>query len=246
MPWQSGSGREVIVACVLDTASRAELPHAAGAANAAAAAATSPARSAAFTSRDPAAAIAQLAAEHDVDLVVLDCPPGVAGGRFPSRVVTVLEQTTADVALLIGAPPPAGAPLASPFGGDTHDWGAVELAALIARGRGDGLRLIGVATEDDDASRLVARAALALQHAVGLSTEPALAEPGAASLIAAAAGCGGLVIGLSDRWRAEGLGALRGALAESSGSVLAVRRGVRPGLLAPPSSRTRFSWSIAT
>ena len=241
----SGSGRELIVACVLDTASRAELPAAAAAATAAACAATCPARSAAFASRHAPSAIAGLAAEHDVDLVVLECGAIPAGGRLAGDVLAVLEQTTADVALLIGAPPTAGAPIASPFGGGSHDWGAVELAALIARGRGDGLRLIGIATDDDDASRLVARAALALQHAIGLNAEPALAEPGAASLIAAAAGCGGLVIGLSDRWRAEGLGALRGALAESSGSVLAVRRGVRPGLLAPPSSRTRFSWSIA-
>jgi DNA-binding SARP family transcriptional activator len=241
-----GSGREVIIACVLDTALRSELPHAAAAANAARANARSPARSAAFASGTPAVAIAALAAEHDVQLVVLDSGPIAANGRLSASVLAVLEGTTADVALLLGSPPTAGTPLATPFGGGSHDWAAIELAALIARGRGDGLRLIGAATDDDDGSRQVARAALALQRAIGLNAEPALAEPGVAGLIAAATGCGGLVIGLSDRWREEGLGALRGALADASDGVLVVRRGVRPGLLAPPDSRTRFTWSIAT
>jgi hypothetical protein len=55
-----------------------------------------------------------------------------------------------------------------------------------------------------------------------------------------------LVVGLSTRWHHEGLGAARLTLArESVASVLLVRRGLRPGGLAPPATLTRFTWSIA-
>ena len=54
-----------------------------------------------------------------------------------------------------------------------------------------------------------------------------------------------LVIGLSDRWRREGLGATRLAVArKASVPTLIVRRGLRPGGLAPRESLTRFTWSL--
>jgi hypothetical protein len=53
------------------------------------------------------------------------------------------------------------------------------------------------------------------------------------------------VVGLSDRWQKEGLGTARAALAQiDSPPVLLVRRGLRPGGLAPRESLTRFTWSI--
>jgi DNA-binding SARP family transcriptional activator len=242
-----GSDRELIVACVLP---RGETPpDVAGAARVAAdvrRTVRSEARSAAFASRDEAHDIAALAAENEADLVLLDIGQLESGrARLPQSVRSCLEAVTADVALLAGDPPLPGTLIAAPFGGGTHDWAATELAALIARGGGGSLRLIGVTTADDDASRLVARAALAVQRAVGLDAEPALAEAGVESLVAAAGGSGGLVIGVSDRWRSEGLGETRRALVASAGSALVVRRGVRPGLLAPPDARTRFGWSAA-
>jgi hypothetical protein len=54
-----------------------------------------------------------------------------------------------------------------------------------------------------------------------------------------------LVVGLSTRWHREGLGPARLRLArEAAPPTLLVRRGLRPGGLAPPAALTRFTWSI--
>jgi hypothetical protein len=130
-----------------------------------------------------------------------------------------------------------------PVGGTPHDWLAAEIGALLARAAGGELRLIGATSDDDDASRLVARAALALQRALGVDAEPVLAAPGDGGVLAAAAGAD-VVLGVSERWRAEGLGRVRAAIAASA-PALVVRAGIRPGLLAPPAAATRFAWSVA-
>ncbi len=63
--------------------------------------------------------------------------------------------------------------------------------------------------------------------------------------MAAAAGAGLLVIGLSERWRREGLGPTRSEIAKAAPApVLFVRRGTRPGLFAPRSDVTQFNWSM--
>jgi hypothetical protein len=63
-------------------------------------------------------------------------------------------------------------------------------------------------------------------------------------VLRAAEGAGLLVVGLSERWRSEGLGATRAEIARSSPvATLFVRRGGRQGALAPPDSATRFAWS---
>jgi hypothetical protein len=62
-------------------------------------------------------------------------------------------------------------------------------------------------------------------------------EAGEAALVA---------VGLPERWRQEGLGTARLAVASGSAPpVLLVRRGLRPSGLAPPESMTRFTWSLA-
>jgi hypothetical protein len=54
-----------------------------------------------------------------------------------------------------------------------------------------------------------------------------------------------LVVGLSTRWHREGLGPARLRLArEAAPPTLLVRRGLRPGGLAPTPALTRFTWSI--
>ena len=71
-----------------------------------------------------------------------------------------------------------------------------------------------------------------------------MAEPGREGIVAAAAGAGLLVIGLSDRWRQEGLGPTRSEIAKAAPApVVFVRRGLRPGALAPRGDVTRFTWS---
>ena len=63
-------------------------------------------------------------------------------------------------------------------------------------------------------------------------------------MIEAAAGAAALVIGLSERWQREGLGTARLEVAQRAPCpVLLVRRGLRPGGLAPPHALTRFTWS---
>jgi hypothetical protein len=52
------------------------------------------------------------------------------------------------------------------------------------------------------------------------------------------------VIGLSDRWREEGLGHVRHEIVSAAPApMLFVRRGARPGALAPRTDVTRFTWS---
>ena len=111
------------------------------------------------------------------------------------------------------------------------------------------LRLIGAAADEQeegrDASRLLADASLIIQRTAGIVAEPHLAIPGRNGVVALAEGAGLLVVGLSDRWRQEGLGRVRAQLAEAPPApTVFVRRGPRPGGLAPAETRTRFSWSL--
>ena len=72
-----------------------------------------------------------------------------------------------------------------------------------------------------------------------------LVDPDPQALVAAAEGAGIVVVGLTDRWRHEGLGRARTALATMvAAPTILVRRGVRPGGLAPRGSETRFTWTI--
>ena len=108
-----------------------------------------------------------------------------------------------------------------------------------------GLRLAGPAVEGSrDASRLLANASLAVQRALSVAAEPLLIEPGPEGLVAAAVDAGVTVVGLSDRWRKDGLGPSRAALAGSGRPTLIVRKGLRPGGLAPAENLTRFTWSL--
>jgi hypothetical protein len=63
----------------------------------------------------------------------------------------------------------------------------------------------------------------------------------------AARDAGLLVIGLSDRWMTEGIGVVRRAVAAGARvPTLFVRRGLRPGGVAPPETLTRFTWTLAS
>jgi Kef-type K+ transport system membrane component KefB len=209
-------------------------------------------RVAAFTSPDPGADVVRLAAEGPFDLVLIDGRRPLLGGGVPrGDVGTVLREAPCDVAVLVEreAPPVLGAdhPIVVPFGGADHDLAAVELAAWIASVRGAPLRLLGasyrVGDEARDASRLLADTSLVIQQLTGVAAEPVLVEPGP-EVLDAAAGAGLLVVGLSERWRSEGLGALREEIVRAAPApTLLVRRGTRPGALAPRENVTRYRWS---
>jgi hypothetical protein len=85
-----------------------------------------------------------------------------------------------------------------------------------------------------------------VQRAAGITAMPVLVPAGELGVMEAAADADLLVVGLSDRWRTEGLGAARLDLARSARPpVLLVRRGVRPSVLAPAEELSRYTWSIA-
>jgi Kef-type K+ transport system membrane component KefB len=210
------------------------------------------ARAAVFTAADPGADLVRLATDEPIDLLLINGRRPLFGEGVPGREVgVVLDRAPCDVAVLVdheGLPTiDAAHPVVVPFGGGEHDWAAVELGAWIAAGQEAPLRLLGAASGEDgsrDASRLLANTSLVLQQLAGIAAEPVLVTPGR-DVIAAAAGAGVLIVGLSDRWRQEGLSPLRAEIAKAAPApTLFVRRGEREGALAPRDDMTRFRWSV--
>ena len=167
-------------------------------------------------------------------------------------VGTVLDKAPCDVAVLVArggqqVVPEPGDGVLVPFGGAEHDWAALELGAWLASGTGAPLRMLGAAGEGDEPSRvtrLLGDAGLLVQQYAGIPAEPVLAEPGRTGILESAEGAGLLVIGLSERWRQEGLGPTRSEIAKAAPApTLFVRRGERAGALAPREDVTRFTWS---
>ncbi|MGZ5322330.1 MAG: BTAD domain-containing putative transcriptional regulator, partial [Solirubrobacterales bacterium] len=208
------------------------------------------ARAASFTSTAPGEELARLATELDVDLLLADAPGELlAKGAPDERLAAVLAEAPCDVALLAPRDATPEGPVLVPFGGAEHDWAAVELGAWLARAGDAPLRLAGAAAVPEhgrrDASRLLSHGALAVQRVLGISAEPLLAPPGEEGMLEATRDAGLLVVGLSTRWHREGLGPARLRLArEATPPTLLVRRGLRPGGLAPQPALTRFTWSI--
>ena len=207
------------------------------------------ARTAAFTTVDPVADALRLAATYDVQLVLLDTP-GLDAAALPDDVTSIVERSPADVGLLAGSCVGwgSGEGVFVPFGGGEHDWAALELGAWLASSRGTALRLVGsrgdVRRGRRDASRLLADASMAVQRAIGVDAVPRLVDPGPATLVDAVGNSTIVVTGLPANWRREGLGEARRALVRRPRPTLLVHNGPRPSGLAPPGSRTRFTWTI--
>lgn len=212
------------------------------------------ARTVAFTSATPGPDLARLAANEEVDLLLTDGYRPIVGEAIPlGDVKPVLMEAPCDVGVLVareGTSIDIGPdrPVLVPFGGAEHDWSALELGVWLASGSGATVKLIGAAGQTDEGksvSRLLGDASLVVQQFGGIRTEPVVVDSGA-EILAAAEGAGLLVIGLSDRWRKEGLGAARSEIAKSANvPVVFIRRGTRPGALAPRGDATRFTWSHA-
>ena len=201
------------------------------------------ARASAFVSASPASDVVRVAAVHDVDVALVR---GTHELLHDEVLRGVLTKAPCDVAVVVGGPVREGGVLV-PFVGADHDWAAVEVGAWLAGALGVDLVIAGPLDRPGrrDASRLLSDASLAIQHALGVAARPLLVEPGPASLLAAADGMGLVVVGLTDRWRTDGLGPVREALArEARLPVVLVRGGLRPGGLAPRAGLTRFTWSI--
>ena len=251
-PLAAGSGRELILVTFAAGADELTAASAALADQREAAAARGvPCRVAAYTTAEAGAETALLATEQAVDLVLAEAPSGLPeGGAVSEPLATLLLQTPCDVGLLTAGTGAADGPVVTPFGGAEHDWSAIELAAWLASSLGTSLRLLG--TEADpalgkrDASRLLARASLLVQQVVGIVTEPLLISPGDVGVVEAAVDARVLVVGLSERWRDEGIGPVRVAVATATRApVLFVRAGPRAGGITPSHTMTRFTWTQA-
>jgi hypothetical protein len=198
----------------------------------------------AFTSVTPGTDLARMAADQDAELLLVDAPDGLLED---ARLLALLDEAPCDVAVVVADGPLGSGPVLVPFSGLEHDWAAIELGAWLAQSLDRPLRLAGASTgaAGRDASRLLASASLALQRGLGVHADAVIVEPTPAALVAVAAAAGIVVVGLTERWRREGLGRARTALATAPGTTLLVRRGLRPGGLAPRAGGTRFTWTIA-
>jgi Kef-type K+ transport system membrane component KefB len=204
------------------------------------------ARAVALRSDRPGRDLVKLGRTEEVDLVLVDGRRPLLGVGVPrGDVGALLRDAPSDVAVLVAREqgvvlPGPTAPVLVPFGGAEHDWAAVELGAWLAAATSAPLRLLGTA----EGQRSLANASLLVQQFAGVTAAPVIAEPGEAGVETAAAGAGLLVIGLSERWRTEGLGPTRSDIARAAPApILFVRRGSRPGALAPRTDVTRFAWS---
>jgi hypothetical protein len=209
----------------------------------------------AFVSADIGSDLSRLAQADEVALLLIDGRRPLLGEGVPrGEVGEVLRNAPCDVGVLVAredqnVTPDADAPVVVPFGGAEHDWAALELGAWIASAKSAPLKLLGAAGQTEErtkVTRLLGDAGLLVQQYAGIDALPMVAEPGREGIVEAASGAGLLVIGLSERWRDEGLGPTRSEIAKAAPApVLFVRRGVRPGALAPREDVTRFGWSVA-
>ena len=189
----------------------------------------------------------RLASEEEVDLVLLDGRRPLLGEGVPTGAVgEVLEKAPCDVAVLVerqGMPAiDAEHPVMVPFGGGDHDWAALELAAWIATAHETPLKLLGArrATSGRRRREPRARAPPRSSSSSWPGSRPSRCSSTwrTTACCAATEGAGLLVVGLSERWRDEGLGPVRAAIAKAAPApILFVRRGTRPGALAPRDDR---------
>ena len=211
------------------------------------------ARAVAFVSGNPGEDLVRLAGGEEMALILVDGVRPVVGESVPrGDVGEILRDAPCDVAVLIAKEGQSVLPGPSdgvvvPFGGGEHDWAALEIGAWIGSATGAPLRLLGAAGQTEErarVTRMLGDAGLLVQQYAGIQAEPVMAEEGREGLIEVASGAGLLVIGLSERWRKEGLGPIRSEIAKAAPApVLFVRRGTRPGALAPREDVTKFSWS---
>jgi hypothetical protein len=209
------------------------------------------ARVVAYTSSKPGSDATLLATEHDAELLLVPASRELRQhGYLDDNLTEILQRAPCDVALLAAGASTVTGPVVTPFGGVEHDWSAIEVAAWIAGSLGTTLRLLG--TEADlargrrDASRLLGRASLMVQQLVGIVSEPVLVPAGEEGVVRAARDARLLVVGLSDRWRSEGIGPARLSVAAAVPvPTLFVRRGLRPSGIAPQETFTRFTWTLA-
>jgi hypothetical protein len=198
-----------------------------------------PVRIAAFTTQDAAGDLASLAADEHAEAILAPL--------FAPGALALLDAASWHLALVAGRDAAwRGDVVAVPFGGTSHDWAALELATWLGRGGRARVLLVGLqdaGRRGRDASRLLAVASLAAQRVAGIHVDTTLAgDHGGAlrKLVADAT----VLVGVSERWRQEGIGVeRRGLAARRHGATLIVRGALTSGALSVRESLTRHPWS---
>jgi DNA-binding SARP family transcriptional activator len=208
-----------------------------------------------YTSDRFAEDVVRLATTQDVDLLLVEAPRTlIETGAITGDLGAILAEAPCDVAVVVGRNGPlrldAERGVIVPFSGSENDWSAIEMGAWVARSQGASLWLTGSTAAPKhakrNASRLLGNAALVVQKVAGIVARPRLVEPGAEGVLDAVRDAGLLLLALPDDWQKRGLGHERRRLAaEAEPPVLLVRRGTRPGGLAPEQSVSRYSWTLA-
>ena len=185
----------------------------------------------------------RLASRSEIDLLLVTAPVEfVRDGVVDDRLASVLRLVLCDVGVLVTREPgsfDAEGPVVVPFGAGEHDWAALS----SARGSPAPGVALSICSGQPPTARRARGTRVGSSPTPGCSSSarpgvrpvPRLVAAGHEGVAAATAGGGVLVIGLSERWADEGLGATRSAIASSvSVPVVFVRRGLRPGGRADP------------
>jgi Kef-type K+ transport system membrane component KefB/nucleotide-binding universal stress UspA family protein len=185
-----------------------------------------------IAARDTADAIARVAKERGIDLVLMGWHRSLWGNRILGGTVgDVLRRATADVAVVVD---PAGSGIALkrdakilvPHGGGFHEDVGLDLALRLAKSSGAQVTLLGPGGEAGSAD-LSARATQAYERTgVWTTPMPVQGDPGLA-LVEQARHADLVVLGVGDTWiRDKGsLGGLREAVAaRSTAPLIIVRR----------------------
>ena len=210
------------------------------------------ARAVVFTSAEPGDDLVRLASEQDTDLVLVDCP--LAEDALEDDLVAVLSGAPCDVALLVERENevPVRTPIIRCWCRSAEPSTTGRPSRLLRGSRAHAAPRSG--SREPKGIRAWASGMRAACSRVrpcwcsGPSGSPpsrVLVPRGAEGIVRAADDAGLVVSGVSALWHRDGLGETRLAIARRpGGSTLFVRRGLRPGGLAPEKSVTRFTWSL--
>ena len=206
------------------------------------------ARTAAFSSPAPGDDVVRLAVPGERRPAAHGRGLGAAGrrGRRRPRAGALRRGAARRGGRLARAP----GPVMVPFGAAWHDWAALELGAWVARATDAPLRLIGAASDERErrprreppARRRVADRPAAARGSwpsrcsrapAGRASWRSPREPACWSSGSPSAGA-----------RRASAGCARQLVEAPPAPTVLVRRGPRPGGLAPAETRTRFGWSL--
>ena len=208
------------------------------------------ARTAAFTSDAPAADLVRLATANDADLVLVDAPPELDGTEAPGALAELFERSPGARRGALGraaSPRARASPCRSAAASTTGPRSSSPRAlASSASGALAARRHARRPAQRPPRCEPPARRRLARRPAARRRRRDAGARRSGRARRRRRRTRASSSVGISPRWRHEGIGAARRALVrDARPPVLLVHRGPRPGVLAPRESRTRFTWTLA-